>query len=154
MFCLVLTLTKLIKRGDFIWKGKKTPHLVFRHQTKIAVKIIFSLYEPRMPEEKKKACFLSRCSLYFISFWENGNISEFLLIFLSYIIKKGKMNHKISFLSFLHERRGQKSHVDLSRGSLLLWFARWSLHFSNWTWSGGSLAAQTDRIAEEKEAHL
>lgn len=119
---------------------KKTPrNLVFRHQTKIAVKIIFSLYEPRMLG--KNSMFL----MHFISFWENGNISEFLLIFLSYLIKKGKMNHKKSCMPFLHERIEQKSHVALSRGSLLLWFSTWwsvlqQLDTIRWT----SLEAEID----------
>lgn len=93
----------------------------------------------------KIACFLSRSSSYFISFWENRNVSEFLLIFLSYLIKKEKMNHKISCMPFLHERMEQKSHVALSRGSLLLWFSRWwsalqQLDTIRWT----SLEAEID----------
>lgn len=93
------------------------------------------LYEPRMPGNKK-ACFLSRSSLYFISFGENGNFSEFLLIFLSYLIKTGKMNHKISCMPFLHERNEQKPHVALSRGAHYCGSLGDCLHFSNWTWSG------------------
>lgn len=76
--------------------------------------------------QKKKKKALNRSSLYFISFWENGNISEFLLIVLSYFIKKGKMNLKISCMPFVHERKEQRSHVALSRKSPLLWFSRWS----------------------------
>lgn len=118
-------LIKFIKIANLLWKGKnvKRYHILFSDiKTQIAVKIIFSLCEPRMPGEEK-ACFLNRS---FISFWENGNISEFLLIFLSYLIKKEKMNHEISCMPFLHERKEQKSHVALLRESPLLWFSRWS----------------------------
>lgn len=85
---------------------------------------------------EKKACFLSRSSLYFISFWENGNISEFLLIFLSYLSKREKWIIKYPACCF-YMKGMNRSPMRLSQGE-----ARYcgSLggrrHFSDWTWSG------------------
>lgn len=117
-------LTKFIKIGNLIWKAKnaRRHRILFSASNKNSSKNNFLILWTQNASEKQNM-FLKWKLLVLRLILRKW---KFLLIILSYLIKKGKMNHKISCMPSLHERNEQKSHVAISRGSPLLWFSRWS----------------------------